>query len=92
MARYSKNPNAPSAEDKALDRFTDLMIDKIKSITEDWQKPWFTEGALVWPRNLHGRLYNGGDAPNALFPSVKEGDKPPGWCTFNNIQKGLKPV
>ena len=38
MVRYSKNPNAPSAEDKALDRFTDLMIDKIKSIKEDWQR------------------------------------------------------
>ena len=92
MARYSKNPNAPSAEDKALDRFTDLMIDKIKSIKEDWQKPWFTEGALVWPRNLHGRLYNGGNALMLMLHAEKEGYKLPVWCTFNSIQTVLNPV
>lgn len=91
MARYSKNPNAPSAEDKALDRFTDLMIDKIKSIKEDWQKPWFTEGALVWPRNLHGRLYNGGNALMLMLHAEKEGYKLPVWCTFNSIQRDLNP-
>ena len=92
MARYSKNPSAPSAEDKALDRFTDLMIDKIKSIKEDWQKPWFTEGALVWPRNLHGRLYNGGNALMLMLHAEKEGYKLPVWCTFNSIQTVLNPV
>lgn len=92
MARYSKNPNAHSAEDKALDRFTDLMIDKIKSIKEDWQKPWFTEGALVWPRNLHGRLYNGGNALMLMLHAEKEGYKLPVWCTFNSIQTVLNPV
>lgn len=92
MARYSKNPNAPSAEDKALDRFTDLMIDKIKSIKEDWHKPWFTEGALVWPRNLHGRLYNGGNALMLMLHAEKEGYKLPVWCTFNSIQTVLNPV
>lgn len=91
MARYSKNPNAPSAEDKALDRFTDLMIDKIKSIKEDWQKPWFTEGALSWPRNLTGRRYNGGNALMLMLHAEKEGYKLPVWCTFNSIQKVLNP-
>lgn len=91
MARYSKNPNAPSAEDKALDRFTDLMIDKIKSIKEDWQKPWFTEGALSWPRNLTGRRYNGGNALMLMLHAEKEGYKLPVWCTFNAIQKVLNP-
>lgn len=91
MARYSKNPNAPSAEDKALDRFTDLMIDKIKSIKEDWLKPWFTEGALSWPRNLTGRRYNGGNALMLMLHAEKEGYKLPVWCTFNAIQKVLNP-
>lgn len=91
MARYSKNPNAPSAEDKALDRFTDLMIDKIKSIKEDWQKPWFTEGALAWPRNLTGRRYNGGNALMLMLHAEKEGYKLPVWCTFNSIQKVFNP-
>ena len=91
MARYSRNPNQPSAEDKALDRFTELMIDKIKSIKQDWQKPWFTEGALQWPRNLTGRRYNGGNALMLMLHAEKEGYKLPVWCTFNSIQKILNP-
>lgn len=91
MARYSKNNNTPSAEDRALDRFTELMIDKIKSIDHDWQKPWFTEGALVWPRNLHGRRYNGGNALMLMLHAEKEGYKLPVWCTFNSIQRDLNP-
>ncbi len=92
MARYSKNPNTPSAEDRALDRFTELMIDKIKSINQDWEKPWFTDGALVWPRNLNGRRYNGGNALMLMLHAEKEGYKLPVWCTFNSIQKVLNPV
>lgn len=91
MARYSKNPNTPSAEDKALDRFTELMIDKIKSIDHDWEKSWFTEGALVWPRNLHGRRYNGGNALMLMLHAEKEGYRLPVWCTFNSIQRDLNP-
>ena len=91
MARYSKNPNTPSAEDKALDRFTELMIDKIKSINHDWEKPWFTEGALVWPPNLPGRRYNGGNALMLMLHAEKEGYRLPVWCTFNSIQRDLNP-
>ena len=91
MARYSKNPTQPSAEDKALDRFTELMIDKIKSINKDWQKPWFTEAATQWPRNLTGRRYNGGNALMLMLHAEKEGYKLPVWCTFNSIQKILNP-
>lgn len=91
MSRYSKNPNQPSAEDKALDRFTELMIDKIKSMKDDWHKPWFTEIALVWPRNLTGRHYNGGNALMLMLHAEKEGYKLPVWCTFNSIQKVLNP-
>ena len=91
MARYSRNPNTPSAEDKALDRFTELMIDKIKSIDHDWEKPWFTESALVWPRNLNGRRYNGGNALMLMLHAEKEGYRLPVWCTFNSIQRDLNP-
>lgn len=91
MAQYSKNPNTPSAEDKALDRFTELMIDKIKSIDHDWEKPWFTEGALVWPRNLNGRRYNSGNALMLMLHAEKEGYRLPVWCTFNSIQRDLNP-
>ena len=33
------------------------MIEKIESLgsKDGWQKPWFTEGTLSWPKNLSGR-------------------------------------
>ena len=55
MAGYrKKNADGPNSEDKALDLFAEMMIEKIEGIQKDWKKPWFTEGALQWPRNLHG--------------------------------------
>ena len=45
MAGYRKrNTEGPSSEDKALDLFAEMMIEKIESIHKDWHKPWFTEG------------------------------------------------
>ena len=48
-----------SAESKALERFASMMIERLENIRQDWKKPWFTEGALSWPKNLSGREYNG---------------------------------
>ena len=60
MAGYRKrNTEGPNSEDKALDLFAEMMIEKIESIQKDWHKPWLTEGTLQWPRNLSGREYNG---------------------------------
>lgn len=51
MARYNKpTSDGPSSEEKALDQFAEMMIEKIQSIDKDWKKPWFTDGALQWPR------------------------------------------
>ena len=45
MAGYRKNSNdGPSAEDKALDLFAEMMIERIETISKDWTKPWITEG------------------------------------------------
>lgn len=63
MAGYKKqHTDGPNSEDKALDLFAEMMIEKIESIRKDWRKPWFTEGALQWPCNLSGREYNGMNA------------------------------
>ncbi len=60
----NKNHEGSSAEDKALDLFSEMMITKIESLRskDGWKKPWFTEGALQWPKNLNGREYNGMNA------------------------------
>ena len=60
----------PSAEDRALEKFAEMMIEKISTLQSDWKKPWFTEGALTWPKNLSGREYNG---------------MKPVFCTFDRV-------
>ena len=59
----------PSAEDKALDLFADMVIERIQSLSgkDGWKKPWFTEGTLQWPKNLNGREYNGMNAMMSLL-------------------------
>ena len=93
MAGYRKrNADGPNSEDKALDLFAEMMIEKIESIRKsDWKKPWFTEGALQWPRNLSGREYNGMNAMMLLLHCEKEGYKIPRFCTFDCVQRLNKP-
>lgn len=48
MAGYRKQKaDGPNSEDKALDLFAEMMIEKIESIRGDWKKPWFTEVAPI---------------------------------------------
>ena len=53
MAYYNKSPqnngDGKSAEDRALDTFANMMIEKIESLgsKDGWQKPWFTEGTTT---------------------------------------------
>lgn len=92
MAGYrKKNAEGPNSEDKALDLFAEMMIEKIESIRKDWKKPWFTEGTLQWPRNLSGREYNGMNAFMLLLHCENEGYKIPRFCTFDCVQRLNKP-
>ena len=91
MARYNKSASADtkSSEDKTLDLFTDMMIQKIQSLTskDGWKKPWFTEGALSWPKNLNGRSYNGMNALFLMMQCEKMGYEIPRFCTFDAVQR-----
>ena len=58
MADYKKyQSDGVSAEDKALDKFAELMIEKIESLknSDSWKQPRITDGSLRWPRNHSGR-------------------------------------
>lgn len=93
MAGYKKyNNDGPSAEDKALDLFADMMIERIETISKDWSKPWITEGSLGWPKNLSGREYNGMNALMLLLHCEKNGYKIPRFCTFDCVQRLNKPT
>ena len=56
MADYKKyNTDGRSSEDWASDKFAEMMIEKIYTLQNYWKKPWSTEGALTWHKNLSGR-------------------------------------
>ena len=79
------NNDGPSAADKALERFAELMIAKIETLQGDWKKPWFTPGATQPPRNLSGRPYNGGNSLMLMLQAEKMGYDIPVWGTFDRI-------
>ena len=81
------NADGKSSEDKALDLFADMMIERIQSLSskDGWKKPWFTEGALSWPKNLSGREYNGMNALMLMMHCEKNGYKLPVFCTFDRV-------
>lgn len=73
-----------SQEDKALERFADLMIQKLETIQADWKKPWFVNGASTsMPCNLNGRLYNGMNSFMLMLEAECKGYELPVWCTFD---------
>ena len=87
MAKDHKNYNSDgkSSEDRALDRFTDMLIEKIQKLQGDWKKPWFSENSTQWPKNLSGREYNGMNSLLLMMHAEKEGYKLPVWATFDRI-------
>ena len=86
MASDKKYHNdGPSAADKALERFTELMIEKIQTLQGDWKKPWFTPGVTQPPQNLSGRHYNGGNSLMLMMQAEKMGYEIPVWATFDRI-------
>ena len=80
------NSDGRSAEDRALDKFADLLIGKLETIQADWKKPWFTEGVSVsLPKNMNGREYNGMNSIMLMLHAEKEGFNLPVWATFDRI-------
>ena len=79
------NTDGRSSEDKALDKFAEMMIEKIKTLQNDWKKPWFTDKSISWPRNLSGREYNGMNALLLMMHCEKKGYKLPVFCTFDRV-------
>ena len=85
MADKKYHNDGPSAADKALERFTELMIEKIQTLQGDWKKPWFTPGVTQPPQNLSGRHYNGGNSLMLMMQAEKMGYEIPVWATFDRI-------
>ena len=82
---YTLNPDGLSAEDRALNVFADIMIDKIKISSKDWKQPWISPGAAQLPRNLNGRNYNGMNSIILMFLQEKHGWQTARYATFDRI-------
>lgn len=82
-------------DEKFISTFTGLMIDKIKSLTEDWKQPWINLKASGGPQNIEGKRYKGINSLLLYLISEKNKYEFPAFLTFNqakanglNINKG----
>ena len=73
------------------------MIEKIKQVEDNWQKPWFGIKGGGLPQNIEGRTYNGVNSFMLFLLSEKEQYSLPVYMTFMqakdsglNILKGEK--
>lgn len=90
--KYSKpadgynQESSKEREDKAFDRFADMLIEKLENAKQsNWQKPWFAAGGLAWPRALYGKDYHGMNALMLMLHCEKEGYKIPIFATHEHI-------
>lgn len=74
-----------SYEEKAIEKFCEVIIERISEINKDWEKPWFSASACKYPVNLSGREYNGMNALMLSFVASKENYNLPVWATFDRI-------
>lgn len=81
-------------------KFTELMIEKMKQIENDWTKPWFpVKRKNFYPRNLSGRRYSGGNTIMLLFYMMFHPFRTPVFLTYKQatelglkVSKGAFPV
>lgn len=99
--RWHKTDGSPNSEDRALQRFADMLIEKIENMEKsNWQQPWLTEGIVGLPQNLDGRQYNSSNSFMLLMHMQREGYRLPVFATFDRITRenvvrtkdGLKPA
>ena len=74
---------------KAVDKFTDMMIARMESMKAgDWQKGWIDgSSAYGMPQNISGRNYSGTNSFFLQMDAAMNGYKTPVYMTFLQIQK-----
>ena len=78
-----------SMADKAIEKFTEMMIDRMERMKAgDWKKGWI-DGEAVYgmPQNINGRNYSGSNSFFLQMDSAMHGYKTPVYMTFLQIQK-----
>lgn len=75
------------ANDKALQKFADLMVKKLSEVDADWNKPWFTTTGHGLPQNIEGRIYNGINSFMLYLLQEENSYKTPVYMTFAQAKK-----
>lgn len=71
-------------EEKAYDRFAEMLISKLESFKGDWKKPWYDD-VLPPPKALYGKHYNGMNALMLSMLCESKGYKLPLFATALRI-------
>lgn len=70
--------------EKVAQKFTALMIERIKEISDDWEKPWIpVRKKNFYPRNISGRRYSGGNTIMLLLHMLFHPYRTPVFLTYN---------
>lgn len=87
----NKSPDSPiqkSQGQQILERFTNLLIQRMKEMSSDhWVKAWIPAGGVGMPCNLSGRGYSGFNTFFLQLLSAIKGYDTPVFLTFNQAQK-----
>lgn len=75
------------ANDKALQKFADLMIKKLTEVDADRHKPWFTTTGHGLPQNIDGRVYNGINSFMLFLLQEEQNYNTPVYMTFAQAKK-----
>ena len=70
-----------------INKWATLMIEKIKQVEDNWQKPWFGIKGGGLPQNIEGRTYNGVNSFMLFLLSEKEQYKPAGLYDLHASQR-----
>ena len=73
---------------KAIDKFTEMMISRMESMKAgEWRKGWIDGAVYGMPQNISGRNYSGTNSFFLQMDSAMKGYKTPVYMTFLQIQK-----
>lgn len=68
--------------DKALEAFTELIIERMENLSTNWEQPWINAQMKGLPENLTGRRYNGVNAFLLFLLCAKQRYTIPCFLTF----------
>lgn len=89
MAYQHYSNGSQSTSDKAIEKFSQMMIDRLEEAKGSmWQKGWIGgSGFVALPQNLSGRNYSGTNSLFLLMDTAKNGYTAPVYMTFLQKEK-----